>query len=144
MSVEALFVTATCLILLELFIPSLGLLTFGGFVAFSTGIIILFMNDMDNFYGLDIEIVAAIGLLIFLTYAIFGYYLLKIYRRKSTTGVESMIGQSVTITIWNETDGKVTFEGEDWKAISNDAFQPNDTAIITACEKNTLTLKKEN
>jgi len=143
MSVEALFITAACLILLELFIPSLGVLTFGGFVAFSTGIILLFLNEAGDFYGLDIEIVAAIGLLIFITYITFGYYIFKIYRRKNTTGIESMIGQSVTITQWNDNEGQADFEGEDWRATSNDTFKKGDIATIVTCKKMTLTLIKK-
>ncbi len=143
MSVEALFITAIVLILLEVFIPSLGLLTFGGFVAFSTGIIILFMSDATDFYGLSFEVVAAIGLLIFITYVILGYYVLKIYKRKTTTGVEAMIGQQVMVIAWTGNKGRIEFEGEAWKAVGEGDIQSGDAVTITDMNKMTLTVLKE-
>ena len=144
MSVEALFITALILILLELFFPSLGLLTFGGFVAFSTGLILLFLSDTQNFYGLSFEVVVAIGLLIFMTYVILGYYILKIYKRKSTTGIESMIGQQVMAIKWMGNKGRIEFEGEAWNAVGEGDIKSGDAVTITNIDKMTLTVKKEN
>ena len=143
MSVEALFVTAAVLLLIELFVPSAGLLTFGGFAAFCAGVIILLLSDATEFYGLSVEIVAAIGLLIFAIFAMFGYYVFKIYKRKTTTGTEAMIGDTATIKSWKGTSGIVTYEGEDWKAKSDSDFKKGDMVMITELNKMTLTVQKE-
>jgi len=143
MSVEALFITAFVLILLEIFIPSLGLLTFGGFAAFATGIILLFLNDIDNFYGINREIVAGIGALIFITFAIFGYYIQRTYRTKTTTGVEAMIGQDVMVIAWSGNKGRIEFEGEAWKAVGEGDIKSGDAVTIKNHDKMTLTVTKK-
>jgi membrane-bound serine protease (ClpP class) len=143
MSVEALFITAIALLLLELFVPSAGLLTFGGFAAFCTGVVILLANGAGEFYGLSVEVVIAIGLLIFVTFAIFGFYILKTYKKAPKTGVEAMIGQQAEVTSWSKTKGKVFFDGEDWRALSDTSFNKGDIVTITQHNKMTLTVKKE-
>jgi membrane-bound serine protease (ClpP class) len=144
MSVEALFITALVLILIEIFVPSAGLLTLGGFVAFCAGVILLLMSDTTHFYGLSVEIVIAIGLLIFITFAAFGYYVLKIYGRKTTTGVESMIGKDVAVLDWKGSEGRVEYEGEAWRATSDDNIKKGDNVTIQNYHNMTLTVKKEN
>lgn len=144
MSVEALFITAITLLLMELFVPSAGLLTFGGFAAFCTGIVILLIDGAGEFYGLSIEVVIAIGLLIFITFAVFGFYVLKTYKKAAKTGIDAMIGDNAKVTSWDGDKGKIFYDGEDWQAISTDKINAGDTITITACDKNTLTVKKEN
>lgn len=144
MSVEALFITAIALLLMELFVPSAGLLTFGGFAAFCTGVIILLLDGAGEFYGLSIEIVIAIGLLIFATFATFGFYILKTYKRAPKTGADAMIGKQAEVTSWSKTKGKVFYDGEDWQATSDESFNKGDIVTITSIKKMTLTVKKEN
>ena len=144
MSVEALFITALVLVLIEIFVPSAGLLTLGGFVAFCAGVILLLMSDTTHFYGLSVEIVIAIGVLIFITFAAFGYYVLKIYGRKTTTGIEAMIGQEVMVIAWTGNKGRIEFEGEAWRAVGDGDIQSGDVVRILDYDNMTLTVKKEN
>lgn len=143
MSVEALFITAIALLLMELFVPSAGLLTFGGFAAFCTGIVILLIDGTAEFYGLSIEVVIAIGLLIFITFATFGFYILKTYKRAPKTGVDAMVGKNAEVTSWSKTKGKVFYDGEDWQATSDTSFNKGDIVTITQYKKMTLTVEKQ-
>ncbi len=143
MSVEALFITAVTLLLMELFVPSAGLLTFGGFTAFCAGIVILLLDGAGEFYGLSIEIVIAIGLLIFVTFATFGFYILKTYKRAPKTGMDAMINQKAEVTSWTKTKGKVFYDGEDWQATSESSLNKGDIVTITNINKMTLTVKKK-
>lgn len=143
MSVEALFITALVLILIEIFVPSAGLLTLGGFVAFCVGVVLLLLSDVTHFYGLSVESVIAIGTLIFITFAAFGYYVLKIYGRKTTTGIESMIGQQVMVIAWTGNKGRIEFEGEAWRAIGEGDITSGDAVTIIEYDNMTLTVKKE-
>ncbi len=144
MSVEALFITAIALLITEIFVPSAGLLTFGGFAAFCTGVVILLLDGAGEFYGLDIEIVIAIGVLIFLTFALLGFYVLKTYKRAPKTGVESMIGDTATVTSWSQQSGKVFYDGEDWQATSEqtETFTNGEKVTIIKQNKTTLIIEK--
>jgi len=123
-------------------VPSAGLLTLGGFAAFCAGVVLLLMSDSGDFYGLSIEIVIAIGLLIFITFAIFGYYVLKIYKRDKTTGIESMIGKQVMVIAWTGNKGRIEYEGEAWRAIGDGDIQSGDAVTILDYQNMTLTVKK--
>lgn len=142
-SPEALFITALTLVLLEFFIPAFGMLSFGGFAAFSIGAMMLILSDADHFYGLDTEVVIAIGLLIFITFAVFFYYVARQMRVKTTTGTEAMIGETVTVTRWDGSEGSILFEGEDWRAQSDAPLKKDDRVKIISIDKNTVTVKKE-
>lgn len=143
MTVEALFLIAFILLILEAFIPSLGLLGLGGFIAFLAGLVVMVQSDMRSFYGLSFEAIAALGCLIFLTFGIFGYFLYRSFRKKVETGTESMIGQNATVKSWQGEKGKIVFEGEDWRAKSESAIKKGDTVRITGYRNMTLTVEKE-
>ena len=78
MSVETLFTIAFILLIAEAFIPSLGLLGFGGFIAFVSGVIVMINADMTHFMGLSIQSIIALGTLVFLSAAIFFVFLILI------------------------------------------------------------------
>jgi membrane-bound serine protease (ClpP class) len=143
MTIEALFITALALIIIEIFVPSAGLLTFGGFVAFCAGLILLFLSDTQNFYGLSVESVGAIGVLIFITFFAFGYYVLKIYGKKITTGVESMIGKEVMVIAWTGNKGRIEYEGEAWRAIGDGDIKSGDVVLIQGYDNMTLSVTKK-
>jgi len=144
MSVEVLFLIAIILLIMEAFVPSLGLLGLGGFITFVSGVILMVNNGQPDFYGLSIQSVIALGGLIFASFAVFGYFVLKSFQKKVETGVEYMIGQTATVKTWKDNNGIITFEGEDWRATSTDTITINDKIVITAYNKMTLTIKKEN
>jgi len=144
MTIEVLFLIAFILLILEAFIPSLGLLGFGGFVAFICGLVVMINSDIDTLYGLSFGAIAALGCLIFLSFAVFGFFAYRSFRKKITTGAEAMIGQIAAVTSWNDTKGKVVFEGEDWRAISQTSLKKGDIVRITELNKMTLTVEKEN
>lgn len=143
MTVEALFLIAFILLILEAFVPSLGIFGLGGFIAFVSGLVVMFNSDMGTFYGLSFGAIAALGCLIFLSFAVFGIFAYRSFRKKVTTGTEAMIGQSATVTIWNGHKGKVVYEGEDWRAASDNIFKKGDIVRITGLDKMTLTVEKE-
>lgn len=143
MTVEALFLIAFVLLILEAFIPSLGLLGLGGFIAFITGVVVMFNSDMGTFYGLSFESITALGCLIFMAFAVFGVFAYRSFRKKVETGTESMIGQTATVSTWKNDSGKIVFEGEDWRAKSTTSFSKGDTVRITGYSKMTLNVEKE-
>jgi len=55
-----------------------------------------------------------------------------------------MDGQPAEVVSWKGRKGIIAFEGENWRAMSDNNFKAGDTAIITGYNKMTLTVKKEN
>ena len=86
MSVETLFLIAFILLIAEAFIPSLGLLGCGGFIAFVWGVITMMNSEMTHFMGLSIQSIIALGTLVFLSAGIFFIYLIKSFKKKNING----------------------------------------------------------
>lgn len=145
MSIEELFILAIFLLLLESIVPSLGLLGLGGFVAFSCGLFIMFESGLNSFYGLSIESVAAFGFSIFAIFAFCGYFVFKSFGKKIETGVEHMIGATAQVSSWDKNHGNVMFEGEAWRAESNEqtSLSQGDIVKITGYKDLTLIIEKE-
>lgn len=143
MSVETFFLIAFILLIAEAFIPSLGLLGFGGFIAFVAGVVTMINSEMTHFLGLSIQSIIALGTLIFLSAAVFGFFLFKSFRKRVSTGIEYMKGEKATVKTWKNDKGTIEFEGEEWRAVSDDNFKSGDIAVITGYTKMTLTIEKE-
>jgi membrane-bound serine protease (ClpP class) len=144
MSVETLFLIAIVFLAMELIITSMGVLGFLGFIAFMYGLYIMHMTGMDSLYGIDFEIVAALGLSIFIIFAIGGFYAYRAFGKKIETGIESMLGDKAEVVSWKNGKGKIVYEGEDWRAQSEDDLTKGDNVKITGYKKLTLTVEKEN
>lgn len=143
MTVETLFLLAFILLITEAFVPSLGLIGFGGFIAFVAGVTMMVITEQSDFYGLSIQSVIALGTLIFLSFAVFGYFLMKSFQKKISTGIEYMQGQKATVKSWSSLKGLITFEGEDWRAICDTPLNDGDIVTITGYNKLTLTVTKD-
>lgn len=57
-------------------------------------------------------------------------------------GTESMIGQTATVVTWNEKSGRVRFEGEIWKATSEQGknLTPDDKVTVRSVDEQRLTI----
>lgn len=62
-------------------------------------------------------------------------------RKRSTCGVEGMIGKTVEIRRWHKTKGKVLFKGELWSAVCEVPLPVGTKAVVQDIEKLTLKLK---
>jgi len=142
MTVETLFLIAFILLIAEAFIPSLGLLGFGGFIVFVSGVILMINAEMTHFYGLSLQSVIALGTLLFFSFALFGYFMMKSFQKKITTGIEYMEGQKAEVKNWSGKKGHIVFEGEDWRATCEQPLNMGDIVTITGYNKMTLTVDK--
>jgi membrane-bound ClpP family serine protease len=68
------------------------------------------------------------------------FYFIK-RKKKSITGVDSLLGEVVEVRQWKETQGQVFIKGELWRAVSNIPLSKGDKAIVNHVEG--LTLKVE-
>lgn len=60
--------------------------------------------------------------------------------RKSSCGIESMEGKTVQVKDWCDREGRVSFEGELWKAVSSTKLLPGDIAVVQKVEGLVMTV----
>lgn len=73
-----------------------------------------------------------------------GLWNLEQERNNPTTGTNRMINGTATVVNWNDKSGRVSYDGESWKAVSKDIIklEQGDKVIITHIDKMTLTIMK--
>lgn len=120
------------LLIVEFFITSFGLFGFAGVAAILIGIIQLHQTGyIENLPVHENVLIAGILIGIALS-ALGGWYSWVLYKKKNTTGIESMIGEHATILEWKSLNGRVSIQGEAWNAYSDVpcAFKKDDQVII--------------
>jgi len=131
----ALMLAGIAFMVAESFMPSFGIMGFGGLVAFITGATIMFDTDAMPGMGLQWDIILAMAVLGALMIGLTMYVTMKVYRKKVTTGAESMIGDQAKIVEWEGQTGRVHIQGEIWRARSVhqlDDLQPGDHVMVVA------------
>lgn len=126
------------LLVVEMFLPSFGILGIGGFVAFALGSFLLI--DSRTELGLTISWYVIVPTIIFtsLLFIFIGYLIAKSYRLKITSGQENFKGlRGVVLEDFNGSSGKVLIRGEIWSAICIDVgcvLKKNDQVVVEKVE----------
>jgi membrane-bound serine protease (ClpP class) len=143
----ALIVLGIILLLLEIKIVSNGLLTIGGAISLLLGSIMLINSPFELMQISLTVIITAVALtVLFFLFAI--GMALKAQRRKPTTGKEALVGErGIALTKFKPASngwatGQVRVHGEIWKAISQDAINPNEEIVVRGVEGLTLKVEK--
>lgn len=105
---------AFILLFVDLFVPSLGLLTVGGLALMVAGSYVLF----DESQGVAIyrPLIWAVAILLGLMFAAIGGFALAVLRRKPTTGREGLVGMVGTVRKTLDPDGMIYIDGALWQA----------------------------
>jgi len=105
----------------EAFLPSFGILGFGGIVAFVVGALILIDTELPGF-GIPPVLIGTLGVTSALLVAGTVGVALKTRKRAVTSGAAGMIGSIVdvvSVAEGAEREGWVRIEGELWRAVSD-------------------------
>jgi len=135
-----LIIFSAVLFLLEIKIPSYGLLTIGGVISLVLGSIMLIDSPLP-FLQISWKIIlgATITITLFFIFAI--GFVLKAHRKKPSTGKEGLIDEEgVTIETLNPT-GQIEIHGEIWKAISDEKIKKGQRVIVQEVDSRHLRLK---
>ena len=129
-----LILLAIVLFLLEIKIPSYGLLTIGGIVSLVLGSIMLFKSPLP-FLRVSWKVIAVATL----TTALFFLFAvgmgIRAQRRKPTTGREGLVGeQGEAIEHFRKGVGQVLVHGEIWKATSKDTIRKGDIIKVVGVD----------
>jgi membrane-bound serine protease (ClpP class) len=134
----ALMALAFVLLVLDVRLPTRGVLTVGAVISLIFGAL-LFFNSGGPYQGPQVSpilVYAMSGLV-----GIVGLYVVNIIvrarRRPVNTGMEGMIGAIVITSTPLQPDGRVRYQGEDWFAVLNDpsvSVDPGTEVRIVAVE----------
>ncbi|RMH75127.1 MAG: nodulation protein NfeD [Calditrichaeota bacterium] len=128
--------------LLEIKIPSYGILTIGGFISFILGSIMLYDSDLP-FMKLSWEIILTVAIFTALFFIFAVGMGLRAQRLKPAIGREHIV-QDVGQALENFRNGtgQILYEGEIWQAVSDDKIRKDDRVKVIKVEGLTLTVKK--
>ena len=138
-----LIIFAIILFILEIKIPSFGVLTIGGVVSMLLGSLMLFKSTPTMEVHLPWSVILATVLTTTAFFILAIGFALKAQKNKVTTGKEGILQEEgVAITnIKADSEGDVKVHGEYWKAISNETIKKGERIIVK--EVNRLILKVE-
>jgi len=130
---------AMMLFIFDIYAPTHGVLTMGGIISFLIGSLMLF-NRADPLFRLSLSYIIPATLI---TAAFFVFVIgkgLRAQRLPVKTGVQAMVGKTVTAsTPIDSQGGRVFVEGENWSAVSDTPVEPGE--VIEIAEVKGLTLK---
>jgi len=135
-----LIIFSAVLFLLEIKIPSYGLLTIGGIVSLVLGSLMLVDSPLP-FLQISWKVIlgATITITLFFIFAI--GFALRAYRKKPSTGKEGLVGEEgITIVALSPT-GQIEIHGEIWKAVSDQKIKKGQQVIVEEVDSQHLRLK---
>lgn len=131
----------------EIFIPSFGILGFGGIIALVIGLAVFF--DQSAMPGLELEWQVIIGIALSASVFMGVGFLMFIksrYDDEASTGPEAMIGKTARVVSWGDgTEGHVFVEGERWNAFTTadeGLFKEGESALISAVDGLRLKIRR--
>lgn len=110
------------LLIIDLFVPSLGSLTIGGIISFVVGSYLLIDSGAPPGYELSREAIWTVTGCMVAFFAYLGFAVMRIQFRRPATGRNALLGQIGTVRGPIEADrpGLVFVEGELWRAQSSE------------------------
>lgn len=133
----ALLILAGLLFLLELKVPSFGLLTLGGVTALVLGSILLF-KSADPAIRVSLRLILAVAVVAVVVVGLLMTLVVRSHRRQVATGREGLVHERGIARTELSPRGKVTVHGEIWDAIADGPISPGEEIEIVAVEGMTL------
>lgn len=133
---------AFALFFVDLFVPSLGLLTLGGLVSFVVGSRLLVGDDVPADERVADEAIWAMTACFALLAVVLGLLGLRGLRRRPATGAGTLLGQVGEAREALDPRGAVFLAGERWTAVSGGETIPvGADVLVTAVDGITLTVR---
>lgn len=139
----ALILLGIALMIAESFVPSIGVLGFGGVAAFVIGSIILMDTDVPGF-GIHLGVIAGFALSSVAFFIVVLGLLLKSRQSPVVCGKEEMLGSVGNVLEDFNGNGMVRIHSENWQAISKQPLHKNQQVTVTAINGLLLTVSPLN
>ncbi len=136
----SLYVAGVLLLIAEFGVISFGLLALNGAIALYAAYTL--QTGTDALFGLDVGWPVLFGIAFVEFFILATVISVHVWLRKqrTTTGVEGMIGEKATVIEWNGQKGSLRFEGEIWKATSENEMDLNKDDEVTILKVNKMNL----
>ena len=135
-----LIIFSVILFLLEIKVPSFGLLTIGGIVSLVLGSIMLVDSPLP-FLQISWKVILAATITITLFFAVAMGFVLRAHRKKPSTGKEGLVDkEGIALEVLNPS-GQIEIHGEIWKAISDQKINKGQRVVVQEVESQHLCLK---
>ena len=129
------------LFIAEIKIVSHGMLTVGGVIAMVLGSLLLFESPQPAYrVSWEVIIVTVLAVSGFALFAV--TKAVGVHRRKPTTGMEGLVGESGEAVEELAPEGKVFVRGEYWKAWSDEPITVGERVVVTEVEGMRLKVRK--
>jgi membrane-bound serine protease (ClpP class) len=135
-----LIIFAAVLFLLEIKIPSYGLLTIGGVISLVLGSIMLVDSPLP-FLQISWKLIVAATITITLFFILAIGFAIRTYRKRPTTGKEGLIGEEGVALEDLKPTGQIEIHGEIWKAIAEDRIKKGQPVFVEEVDSQHLRLK---
>ncbi len=135
-----LIIFAVILFVLEIKIPSYGLLTIGGVISLVMGSVMLF-NSPLSFLRVSWQVILFVVILSVLFFVFAIGMAAKTYRKKPTTGLVGMIDEIGEVYKPLNPEGTVKIHGEFWKAVSDIPCKKGQRVKVVEYDRQSLILK---
>ena len=135
-----LIVFAAVLFLLEIKIPSYGLLTIGGVISLILGSFMLVDSPLP-FLQISWKVILAATITITLFFMLAIGFAIKTHRKKPATGKEGLVGEEGIAIEDLKPMGQIEIHGEVWKAISDKRIKKGQRVIVEEVDSKHLRLK---
>jgi membrane-bound serine protease (ClpP class) len=135
-----LIIFAAILFLLEIKIPSYGLLTIGGVISLVLGSIMLVDSPLP-FLQISWKVILAATLTITLFFILAIGFAVRTHRKKPSTGKEGLLGEEGIAIDDIKPSGQIEIHGEIWKANSEIKIKKGQRVIVEEVDSQHLRLK---
>ncbi|MGA7323663.1 MAG: nodulation protein NfeD [Rhodomicrobium sp.] len=135
----ALVVLGIAFMIAEAFMPTFGILGFGGIAAFVIGAAMLVNTDIPD-YRVSYSVIAGTAAVSAAFLIILMGYVWREQRRQVVSGVEQLIGSEAVVLEWENCEGYVWAQGERWHARADKTFVPREKVTVLRLDGLTLTV----
>ncbi len=109
---------AFLLFLIDLYVPTNGVLTLGGIISFALGSLLLLQSPANPAFQLSRAVIIAVTGTVAAVFLLLVYLVARAHTRRPATGREALIGARAVVRRSLDPEGLVFVEGELWRARS--------------------------
>ncbi len=139
----ALIIFAVILFLLEIKVPSYGILSIGGVISLILGGIFL-IDSPAPYLQVSKSVIISVAVFSALFIVFVLRYVVKAQRSKVTTGNEGMVGLSGKVKEKIDPEGMVYVAGALWKATADQPLEKGEMVVVTEVDGMSVKVEKKN
>jgi len=137
-----LIVLAMVMFLLELKVPSFGMLTVGAVISLLAGSLMLF-DSPDPFLRVSLWVMLPSVAVFSTFFALVAWFVVRAHRAKVITGREGMLGLEGTALSDIDPTGQVSIHGEIWQAEAEDPIHAGEAVVAVGVEGLRLRVRRK-